>query len=505
MQPFDPLDYLLGLTFPARVCASHWLEHIPFALAVVEMTRPRVLVELGVFSGASYCAFCQAIAQLGLSCTAFGVDTWKGDPHNGTNGIEVLDELRGHHDPLYGSFSRLVPATFDCALEHFADASIDLLHIDGYHTYEAVKHDFENWLPKMSTHGVILFHDINVREMDFGVWRLWEELKPLYRTFEFTHQHGLGVLALGPECPEPVLRLTEVPEEQRATIRQFYYQLGRRITHRRERDVTETRRVEELAARQQFHAEEVAKVEATYTALIRDNHARHDAELGKEQVARLELQERLAEVEQLARVHQLQLLEKEQLVEALHVHLSDAERQAAEQAQRALQAVHTAESHARQRQAVEQAAEQAQRQLQAVHAAELHARSQDMAARLEALLTQHRNESQRAAAELAARQSELQRAQAERTAHRKAVEQAEAELARHRNELQRVETELAAIHHSLAVRLTRPVATLVRKLAPQGSLRRRVLRLGRRSISVLRREGVVAFTRKVWNKLHRAA
>jgi|GEM_PF-5459631 len=45
---------------------------------------------------------------------------------------------------------------------------------------EAVKHDFENWIKKMSNRGVILLHDTQVRRDEFGVWKLWEELSKKY-------------------------------------------------------------------------------------------------------------------------------------------------------------------------------------------------------------------------------------------------------------------------------------------------------------------------------------
>jgi len=240
MALFNPLDYPICFSHPLRVASTastrFWMEHIPFGMFLVDLLRPRVLVELGTFSGVSFCAFCQAVKALGTGTRCCAVDTWQGDPHNGYYGPEVLSELKSHHDPLYGSFSCLIQSTFDEAVSHFEDSSIDLLHIDGFHVYEAVRHDFETWLPKMSERGVVLFHDINVREFDFGVWKLWEEIKRHYPHFETTWGQGLGVLAVGKQQPDLLRSLCNSPQGELTEVHDFFCQLGRRLELARERD-----------------------------------------------------------------------------------------------------------------------------------------------------------------------------------------------------------------------------------------------------------------------------
>ena len=247
---FDGCLSRASLWRPDALRTSAWLEHAPFAFWLTETLRPTRFVELGTHTGFSYLCFCQAVARLELTATGYAVDTWKGDEQTGLYAKEVLQELTAYHDARYSAFSRLVRSTFDDALPHFDDGSIDLLHLDGLHTYAAVRHDFDAWRPKLSDRSVVLLHDTNVREDDFGVHRLWRELRSEYPGFEFSHGHGLGVLGVGSEAPSPLAGLFESAEDpgRVAVVRAAYARLGGAV--RLEYELNEARGLLQVASRE---------------------------------------------------------------------------------------------------------------------------------------------------------------------------------------------------------------------------------------------------------------
>lgn len=229
-MPFDLVECPLVFSAPEMLSGgSAWIEHLPFAFAIVQMMKPVSIVELGTHAGDSYCGFCQAVKTLALPTRCFAIDTWQGDPQAGQYSDAVLNNLRAYHEPKYAAFSTLIQSTFAEALSRFEPGQIDLLHIDGLHTYEAVSQDFNDWLPKLSDRGVILFHDTMEKQDGFGVWKLWDSVTARYPHFHFRHEHGLGVLAVGKNVNDAVLALCNLEPAQADQIRNTFEAIGQRI------------------------------------------------------------------------------------------------------------------------------------------------------------------------------------------------------------------------------------------------------------------------------------
>jgi predicted O-methyltransferase YrrM len=81
------------------------------------------------------------------------------------------------------------------------DDKLDFLFIDGDHTYEGVKKDFEMYSPLVRKGGLIAFHDIckHPPQLNCTVDKFWNEIKGSYDFEEIIDNPsqnwaGIGVL-----------------------------------------------------------------------------------------------------------------------------------------------------------------------------------------------------------------------------------------------------------------------------------------------------------------------
>lgn len=159
---------------------SAWTGHRAFAHWLVEYLQPQVTVDLGVDTG--YSTFCWAWQNPGR---VYGIDSFEGDPHAGFR--DTWQQVHDDQDRLGLHNIEFIRGRFDQVAATWHQ-QIDILHIDGLHTRDAVSSDHHHWGAFVSDHGVILFHDTQAFP---DVGEFFHSL-PGHRA-EFLHSAGLGI------------------------------------------------------------------------------------------------------------------------------------------------------------------------------------------------------------------------------------------------------------------------------------------------------------------------
>lgn len=173
-------------------------------LAAFLLTRemPKTVVEIGTAQGGTLWFWCRLAAPDALIVS---VDLPAG-PYGGGYTVSAVPRLVGHaecrQDVQLLAGSSHSPKMLEAVKGKIGDRGVDLLFIDGDHSYEGVKLDWEMYSPLVNPGGIVVFHDIvkHKKIEECHVDRFWRELKAKHDHEEFCAPDrgwaGIGVIYL---------------------------------------------------------------------------------------------------------------------------------------------------------------------------------------------------------------------------------------------------------------------------------------------------------------------
>ena len=139
---------------------EQWFTYPGVYRLMVSKCRPNgTLVELGAWKGRSSAFLVVEAKNKSQDIQIHIVDTWLGSGEHAAGMTDGLyEKFIANMSPLNGHY-QAHRMTTDKAASLFEDSSLDGVFIDADHTYEAVKKDIQNWLPKVRKGGILAGHD----------------------------------------------------------------------------------------------------------------------------------------------------------------------------------------------------------------------------------------------------------------------------------------------------------------------------------------------------------
>ncbi len=170
-------------------------------LRILDEIKPKIVIEIGTAGGGTLFLFSRVASE---EATIISIDLPGGKFGGG---------YPNWMTPLYKTFGlpkqklHLIRAnshsqeTLERVKNILNNRKVDFLFIDGDHTYEGVKRDFEMYSPLVKEGGIIAFHDIVIHPPETGceVSKFWDEIKKKYEYVEIIEDQnqdwgGIGLL-----------------------------------------------------------------------------------------------------------------------------------------------------------------------------------------------------------------------------------------------------------------------------------------------------------------------
>ena len=180
--------------------ASQVNKEIEELLEIIKELKPLYVCEIGSYRGGTIALFCQVL-QPDSKIIAIDIGFTKYQ-------IKVLKQFKKTNQVLWALNSNSKSLkTIEMVKDCLNGNEVDFVFIDGDHSYEGVKKDYELYSPLVSSTGIIAFHDINpdyltkfnkkTSSYTGGVPKYWREIKQLYgdsiEIIGSNNQDGYGI------------------------------------------------------------------------------------------------------------------------------------------------------------------------------------------------------------------------------------------------------------------------------------------------------------------------
>ena len=179
----DPLKDFPAHRFPTDL--QGWHSQHPYLTRAIAEVTPKVVVEVGVWKGASVVTMAKEVRRQKLDSAIIAIDTWLGSSEHylWEKFIPDLDFEFGY-PRLYHKFAAnicnegladiVVPLPLDSinGFQLLKEKGIrpDVLHIDAGHDYMSVMGDLKAWWPQLTPGGVLIGDDYFKSWLGKGKW-----------------------------------------------------------------------------------------------------------------------------------------------------------------------------------------------------------------------------------------------------------------------------------------------------------------------------------------------
>lgn len=142
------LNIFTHLTLQERMMLYHFTRHLD---------AESIICEIGSYLGASACFLAAGASEvIGKPVAVHCIDTWdnKGMTEGPRNTWDEFEKNIARYENLI-----ITHRGKSVDVAHDFNQQIDLLFLDGDHSYEGCRTDVEGWLPHLKSGGLIIMHD----------------------------------------------------------------------------------------------------------------------------------------------------------------------------------------------------------------------------------------------------------------------------------------------------------------------------------------------------------